>query len=94
MPFLVSNAKTYPGFTKLASLAKLYLITLVVRCLCYLRMHSWSLNAILVLNAKTYPGFTGLAALAKLYLITLVVGCLSYFPMLTLSLDTILGFEC
>ena len=88
MLFLVSNAKRYPGFTELASLAKLYLITLVVGCLSNFRMPS------LVSNAQTYPGFTEPASLAKLYLITLAVKFLSYFRMLSLPLDAILGFEC
>ena len=88
MLFLLSNAKTYPGFAELASLAKSYLNTLVVGCLLYFQMLS------LVSNAKTYPSFTELASLAKLYLITLVVTCLSYFRKLSLSLDAIPGFEC
>ena len=44
---LVSNAGTYPGFTELASLAKLYSITLVLGCLCCFGMLSLSLDAIL-----------------------------------------------
>ena len=86
MLFLLANAKKHPNFAELASLAKLYSITLVVGCLLYFPMLSLSL--------ETYPGFTELASLAKLYLFTLVVGCLSYFRMLSLSLDTMLGFEC
>ena len=95
MLFLVSTAKTYPGFAELASLAKSYLITLVLGCVCLIfECFACLPMPFLVSNAKTYPGFTELASLAKSYLITLAFGCLCYFRMLSLSLDAILGFEC
>ena len=47
MLFLLSNAKTYPGFTELASLAKLYSIILIVGCLSCFQILSLSLDAIL-----------------------------------------------
>ena len=47
MQFLVSNAKIYPGFAELASLPKLYLITLAVKCLPYFPILSLSLDAML-----------------------------------------------
>ena len=81
MLFLVSNAKTYPGFTELASLAKSYLITLVNGCLSYFRMLSLSLDAILGFERWTYSGLTELASLAN-YI---------YSP---LSLGVGLIFEC
>ena len=92
---MVSNAKTYPGFAELASLAKSYLITLVLGCVCLIfECFACLAMPFLVSNAKTYPGFTELAPLAKFYLITLVVRCLPYFQIFCLSLDAILRFEC
>ena len=98
MLFLVSNAKTYPGFTELASLARKYIyshlslgVCFIFRCFAYL----WMLC--LVSNGKTHPDFTELRELAspaKSYLMTFVVMCLIYFGMLKLSLDAILAFEC
>ena len=44
---MVSNAMTYPGFAELASLAKLYLIILIVGCLSCFPILSLSLDAIL-----------------------------------------------
>ena len=86
MLFFFSISKKYAFITELASLAELYLITLVVGCLSYFRMLSLSLFRLWVFflasKGKTHSGFTELASLAKLYLITLIIGCLYYFRIL------------
>ena len=71
-------SKDFHGFTELASLAKLYLMTLVVeywfafRIACFLMLFFFSIS-------KEYAFITELASLAELYLITLIIGCLYYF---------------
>ena len=77
-------------FTELASLAKYFLITLVVGCFTHFRMLSSSLNAILIYET---PYFTELASLANNLLITLVVQCFLHFRMLYSSWDAILIYS-
>ena len=88
MLFLVSIAKTYPGFTKLASAAKLYLITLVVWCLCYFRMLCLCLDAILVFSGQDVSWLDGarFARKSKISLhlslgVCLIFGCFACLPM-------------
>ena len=74
MLFLFSNAKNYPGFTELASLAKIYFqshlslgVTLILKCFISLGI------LFLFSNAGNSPGFTQLASLATYFPITLAL---------------------
>ena len=95
MLFLFSNAKNYPGFTELGSLAKIYFqshlslgVTLIVRCfisLCY-----YSCFPMLVILLASHSSLRSQHFSQS----HLSLGYFSDDRMLCLSLDALLDFQC
>ena len=94
MLFLFSNAKNYPGFTELGSLAKIYFqshlslgVTLIVSLLVFGYYSCFPMLVILLASHSSLRS-------QHIFPITPVIGYCSDDRMLCLSLDALLVFQC